>query len=71
MESFLNVPSDLFLLEQVENLTPERFASFPSKMFFSWFDALTWKGWKKTLVPEDLWTLTFYNRFIENNHYYK
>jgi len=50
------------LEEQVDNLTPERFASFPSRLFFSWFDKLTWKGWKKTLSTEDLWSLAFYNR---------
>ena len=65
---FLNCFSDakpkyIDLEEQVENLTPERFASFPSKMFFTWFDGLIWKGWKKTLAIEDLWALAFYNRF--------
>ena len=43
-------------------MSPERFASFPSKMFFSWFDSLIWKGWKRSLTTEDLWTLPFYNR---------
>ena len=65
---FLNCFSDakpkyIDLEEQVEKLTPERFASFPSKMFFTWFDGLIWKGWKKTLAIEDLWALAFYNRF--------
>ena len=64
---FLNCFSDakpkyIDLEEQVDNLTPERFASFPSKMFFTWFDGLIWKGWKKTLATEDLWSLAFYNR---------
>ena len=68
---FLNCFSDakpkyIDLEEQVENLTPERFASFPSKMFFTWFDGLIWKGWKKTLAIEDLWALAFYNRFNSN-----
>ena len=48
--------------EQVDNLTPERFASFSSKMFFSWFDGLAWKGWRRTLTKEDLWNLTPSNR---------
>ena len=67
---FLNLFSDakpkyIDLEEQVENLTPERFASFPSKMFFTWFDGLIWKGWKKTLAIEDLWALAFYNRLVQ------
>lgn len=65
---FLNLFSDakpkyIDLEEQDENLTPERFASFPSKMLFSWFDGLIWKGWKRTLATEDLWSLAFYNRY--------
>ena len=48
--------------EQVDNLTPERFASFSSRMFFSWFDGLAWKGWRRTLTNEDLWNLTPGNR---------
>ena len=26
-------------------------------MVFSWFDGLAWKGWKRTLKMDDLWTL--------------
>ena len=68
---FLNFFSDakpkyIDLEEQVENLTPETGASFPSKMFFSWFDGLAWRGWRRTLTEDDLWALT-----PENRYYYR
>lgn len=36
---------------------PEQRASFLSKLFFSWFDALAWKGFRKPLEAKDLWNM--------------
>ena len=37
--------------------SPESAASFPSRMLFTWFDGMVWRGWRRYLVNEDLWTL--------------
>ncbi|XP_035783639.1 multidrug resistance-associated protein 1-like [Anopheles albimanus] len=34
---------------------PELSASFPSRIFFAWFDRLAWVGFRKPLEVEDLW----------------
>ncbi|XP_052866594.1 multidrug resistance-associated protein 1 isoform X1 [Anopheles cruzii] len=34
---------------------PELAASFPSRIFFAWFDRLAWVGFRKPLEVEDLW----------------
>ncbi|XP_049538588.1 multidrug resistance-associated protein 1 isoform X12 [Anopheles darlingi] len=34
---------------------PELSASFPSRIFFGWFDRLAWVGFRKPLEVEDLW----------------
>ena len=31
-------------------------------MFFSWFDGLSWQGWKRLLTEKDMWTLMKENR---------
>lgn len=36
---------------------PEQGASFPSRLFYTWFDPLTWKGYKKPLEQTDLWDM--------------
>jgi len=41
----------------VERPCPEQRASFLSKLFFSWFDALAWKGFRKPLEVKDLWNM--------------
>ncbi len=43
-------PKYIDLDEDADNLTPENFASFPSKMTFSWFDSFAWTGWKRKLT---------------------
>ena len=43
-------------------MTPERYASFISKVLFVWFDGLSWKGWRKLLTENDMWTLMKENR---------
>ena len=48
--------------DQIEDLTPEKYASAFSQMTFSWVDPLMRLGWKKQLFPSDLWTLKTNNR---------
>ncbi|XP_053672165.1 multidrug resistance-associated protein 1 [Anopheles nili] len=36
---------------------PELSASFPSRIFFAWFDRLAWVGFRKPLEVEDLWKM--------------
>uniref|UniRef100_A0A1B6E9X5 ABC-type glutathione-S-conjugate transporter n=1 Tax=Clastoptera arizonana TaxID=38151 RepID=A0A1B6E9X5_9HEMI len=36
---------------------PHLGASFPSRLFFVWYSNMTWKGFKKALTAEDLWSL--------------
>lgn len=43
-------------------MTPEKYASFLSKMVFFWFDSICWKGWKTILTESDMWTLQKVNR---------
>ena len=75
--SYVNLDGDLFSvavyssqislfsfhLDNVSNLTPEKYASFLSKTIFAWFDGLCIKGWKGQLTVKDLWTLTKENRY--------
>ncbi|XP_060028890.1 ATP-binding cassette sub-family C member 6 isoform X14 [Erinaceus europaeus] len=41
-----------------QNPCPEAGASFPSKIMFWWVSGLVWKGYRKLLEPEDLWSLS-------------
>ncbi|XP_054263384.1 multidrug resistance-associated protein 1 isoform X4 [Macrosteles quadrilineatus] len=43
----------------VERLCPERASSFPSKLTFSWFTPLAWKGYRVPLEAHDLWHMNF------------
>ncbi|XP_033224446.1 multidrug resistance-associated protein 1 isoform X4 [Belonocnema kinseyi] len=40
-----------------ERPCPEQNSSFPSRLFFAWFDSLAWKGFKKPLETNDLWSM--------------
>ncbi|XP_063082695.1 ATP-binding cassette sub-family C member 6 [Cavia porcellus] len=42
---------------QQSNPCPEAGASFPSKVLFWWASRLLWKGYRKSLRPEELWNL--------------
>ncbi|XP_062035959.1 ATP-binding cassette sub-family C member 6 isoform X1 [Lepus europaeus] len=42
---------------QQPNPCPESGASFPSKVLFWWVFRLVWRGYRKLLSPEDLWSL--------------
>ncbi|XP_046388373.1 multidrug resistance-associated protein 1 isoform X3 [Ischnura elegans] len=58
---FLNCFSDAapqFLYYPPEkNPCPEKGASFLSRITFSWYDTLSWKGFRKPLVTDDLWSM--------------
>lgn len=36
---------------------PEFDSSFLSKIFFTWYDKMAWKGFRKPLDKSDLWEL--------------
>lgn len=40
-----------------QNPSPERGASFLSKIFYTWYDGMVWKGFRKPLEYSDLWDL--------------
>lgn len=42
---------------KIEKPCPEQSASFPSRLFFNWFNSLAWKGFKKPLETGDLWSM--------------
>ncbi|XP_065205454.1 multidrug resistance-associated protein 1-like [Planococcus citri] len=42
-----------------ENACPENGSSVLSQLLFAWFDPLTWKGYKKPLENEDLWSINY------------
>lgn len=48
-----------------QNPCPEVRASFASRLTFSWFDGLTYLGYKKPLVVSDLWSLRYENSAAE------
>lgn len=45
-----------------ERECPENGASFLSKLLFSWFDPLAYRGFRKPLETADLWTLNYEDR---------
>ncbi|CAL7934381.1 unnamed protein product [Xylocopa violacea] len=42
---------------KVEKPCPEQRSSFPAKIFFTWFDPMAWKGFRKPLEVTDLWSM--------------
>ena len=53
-----------FIVEDIGDMTPERYASTLSKLTFSWMDALTLKGWNNILKTEDMYSLMIGNRSV-------
>ena len=53
--------------EDIDSMTPERYASTLSKLTFSWLDALTLKGYKNILKTEDMYSLMIGNRSVESS----
>lgn len=42
---------------KAEKPCPELAASFPSKLFFTWFDGFVWRGFRNPLENKDLWSM--------------
>lgn len=42
-----------------QRMCPEIESSFPSKLTFSWFSSLAWKGYRNPLEHDHLWHLNF------------
>ncbi|KZC08998.1 Multidrug resistance-associated protein 1 [Dufourea novaeangliae] len=40
-----------------EKPCPEQSSSFPAKIFFTWFEPMAWKGFRKPLETTDLWSM--------------
>ncbi|XP_054158437.1 ATP-binding cassette sub-family C member 2-like [Oppia nitens] len=36
---------------------PKQWASFPSQITYHWANSMFWKGWQKSLIFDDLWSL--------------
>ena len=53
-----NQPLYADLLEQADDKPcPKKFASFPSRLLYSWIDPLLISGYKNPLTQKDLWSL--------------
>ncbi|XP_068898236.1 multidrug resistance-associated protein 1 isoform X1 [Tenebrio molitor] len=42
---------------KLQNPCPEEHSSFLSRLLFSWFDPLAWRGFRRPLVDSDLWDM--------------
>ena len=51
--------------EKTKNPVPEIFSSYLRKITFMWFDIMTWRGFRKPLVEEDMWDINPQNASIE------
>jgi len=69
LESFAKPENTLMIflfyscLDQLDDLTPEKYSSALSRLVFAWLDPLVAKGWKKQLDRSDLWSLQQENRW--------
>ena len=45
------------LLDHVDRPSLEMTATYPSKLLFSWFDEVMYRGWKHSLEPSDMYSL--------------
>ena len=45
----------------LQDVCPENQSSFLSRLLFAWFDPFAWKGYRKPLEDEDLWSLDYSN----------
>ncbi|XP_014250192.1 multidrug resistance-associated protein 1-like [Cimex lectularius] len=44
---------------EVTNPCPEYNASFPSQLFFTWFDSFIFRGYRQPLTNSDLWNMNY------------
>lgn len=56
-EGYVRRVIKLSISEDTVRLTPEKYASFPNRLVFGWFDRLAWKGWKTILRKDELWSI--------------
>ena len=42
---------------KASNSSPELSSSFLRKLFFQWFDPMTWKGYRRPLETNDIWAM--------------
>ncbi|GAV06290.1 hypothetical protein RvY_16304 [Ramazzottius varieornatus] len=54
---FCFVDQDAVPKDTPKSQWPEHRSSYPSRLFFSWFTRLVYKGWRNPLVQKDLWQL--------------
>ncbi|XP_035914949.1 multidrug resistance-associated protein 1 isoform X2 [Anopheles stephensi] len=54
---FIDKPPRQSKYEITDKDCPELSASFPSRIFFAWFDRLAWVGFRKPLEVDDLWKM--------------
>uniref|UniRef100_A0A182PLM5 Multidrug resistance-associated protein 1 n=1 Tax=Anopheles epiroticus TaxID=199890 RepID=A0A182PLM5_9DIPT len=54
---FIDKPPRQSKYEITDKDCPELSASFPSRIFFAWFDRLAWIGFRKPLEVGDLWKM--------------
>nr|XP_040235081.1 multidrug resistance-associated protein 1 isoform X3 [Anopheles coluzzii] len=54
---FVDKPPRQSKYEITDKDCPELAASFPSRIFFAWFDRLAWVGFRKPLEVDDLWKM--------------
>ncbi|XP_046682900.1 multidrug resistance-associated protein 1-like isoform X2 [Homalodisca vitripennis] len=58
---FADPPQRVTDRPKTEKPSPAENASFVSLCFFSWFEPLIWRGFKKPLTLEDLWNLRYHD----------
>lgn len=58
---FADTTPDRMNYTRIENPSPEASSSFVTKIFYLWFDKLTWKGFKRPLTEQDIYNLNVEN----------
>ncbi|XP_071454824.1 multidrug resistance-associated protein 1 isoform X2 [Hetaerina americana] len=57
LNCFADAPPNFLHYPPEKNPCPEKAASFLSRILFSWYDSLSWKGFRKPLETNDLWSM--------------
>ncbi|RZC38992.1 multidrug resistance-associated protein 1 [Asbolus verrucosus] len=57
LNCFADYPPRRSEYPKLQNPCPEENSSFLSRLLFSWFDPLAWRGFRRPLVDSDLWDL--------------
>ncbi|XP_065205456.1 multidrug resistance-associated protein 1-like isoform X2 [Planococcus citri] len=59
MNCFVDSPPRISPRRIDKNVCPRKESSFLSRLLFTWFEPLIWKGYRKSLQKEDLWNLDY------------